>query len=70
LALPVDFAVPRCENVAIALVFVDMTGINSSCKVPQLEQAGHFPYICGKSSPQLLQTYRLFAFAIIQNLGD
>jgi len=52
------------------LVFVDMTGINSSCKVPQLEQAGHFPYICGKSSPQLLHTYRLFAFAIIQNLGD
>ncbi|MFZ4730059.1 MAG: hypothetical protein ACOYMQ_15555, partial [Pseudanabaena sp.] len=49
LALTVDLAVPRCENVAIALVFADTTGISSSCKVPQLEQAGHFPYICGKS---------------------
>jgi hypothetical protein len=61
----VDLAVPRCENVAIALVFVEMTGIISSCNVPQLEQAGHFPYICWKSSPQLLHTYRDFAFAIV-----
>ena len=47
----------RCENVAIALLFVETVGINSSCKVPQLEQAGHFSYICGKSSQQLLNTY-------------
>ena len=55
----------RCENVAITLVFVETVGINSSCKIPKLEQAGHFPYICEKSSRQLLNTYRFFAFATI-----
>jgi hypothetical protein len=65
LALPVDLAVPRCENVAIALVLLAGTlAMISSCKVPQLEHSGHFPYICGKSAPQLLHTYRDFAFAI------
>ena len=66
LDLPEALVAERCENVAIALVFVETVGINSSCKVPQLEQEKDFPYICGKSSPQLLQTYRLFVFAIIQ----
>ena len=54
LDLPEALVGVRCENVAIALVFVNMTGINSSCKVPQLKQAGYFPYICGKSSPHYI----------------
>ena len=57
LDLPEALVAVRCENVAIALLFVETVGINSSCKVPQLEQAGHFSYICGKSSRQLLNTY-------------
>ena len=52
-----DLVGVQCENVAIALVFVETVGINSSCEVPQLEQAGHFSYICGKSLRQLLNTY-------------
>ena len=37
LDLPEALVAERCENVAIALLFVETVGINSSCKVPQLE---------------------------------
>ena len=66
LDLPEALVAVRYENVAIALLFVETVEINSSCKVPQLEQAGHFPYICGKTIAAVITNISTFCFAIIQ----